>query len=82
MKVVVQLQRTKAHLPELSITGVAGECCPDRQGPVLHVVSCITADGLQRLFLPSRGQLTSRHLMLAVDVRVSAATQTHPDFNA
>lgn len=72
MKVVVQLQRTKAHLPELSITGVAGGCYPDRQGPVgrdlLSFVLCITTDGLERLPQPSRSRLTSRHLVLAVDV--------------
>ena len=41
MKVVVQLQRTKAHLPELSITGVPGECCSDRQGPVGRQASAL-----------------------------------------
>ena len=82
MKVVVQLQRTKAHLPELSITGVPGGCCSDRQAPVarqasalLCVVLCITKDGPDRPPLPSRGCLTSRRLMLAVDMCVLAAGQ-------
>ena len=50
MKVVVQLQRTKAHLPELSITGLPGDGYPDRQGPVagrqmLRSVLGVTLDG-------------------------------------
>ena len=82
MKVVVQLQRTKAHLPELSITGVPGECYPDRQDPVGRQASALLNAVHHRrwaresLPLPSRGCLASRHLMLAVDVRVLAAGQT------